>query len=86
MLSVLLSDVEEEIDASTSTLQITNSALGEDFLDYGEKVINPGNILHLPTIKLIKSYHEPKTFVVARVNRLETVPLLSRHQCNILCF
>lgn len=39
----------------------------EDFLDYGEKVVQPGDILHLPTVKTYVKEGEPRSLLVLRV-------------------
>lgn len=39
----------------------------EDFLDYGEKVVKPGDVLHLPTVKMTVKEGENKSYIVARV-------------------
>lgn len=39
----------------------------EEFLDYGEKVVNPGDVLHLPTVKLSSRNKENKSYLVIRV-------------------
>lgn len=45
------------IAAATTTQQ-------QDFLDYGEKVVKPGDVLHLPTVKRTG---DNKSYIVARV-------------------
>lgn len=42
----------------------------EDFLDYGEKVVPPGNILHLPTVKTSVKEGEPRSLLVLRVSHI----------------
>lgn len=39
----------------------------EDFLDYGEKVVKPGDVLHLPTVKTTVKERAIKSYIVARV-------------------
>lgn len=55
-------------DESTNKDELNESKPKEDFLDYGEKVVKPGDILHLPTIKTTMKEGENKTLIVARVN------------------
>lgn len=38
-----------------------------DFLDYGEKEVKPGDILHLPTVKMMVKEGENRSYIVARV-------------------
>ena len=40
----------------------------EDFLDYGEKIVKPGDVLHLPTVKSTIKEGENKSLIVARVS------------------
>lgn len=40
----------------------------EDFLDYGEKLVKPGNVLHLPTVKTSIKEGENRTLLVCRVS------------------
>ncbi|XP_034653735.1 vacuolar protein sorting-associated protein 13 [Drosophila subobscura] len=39
----------------------------EDFLDYGEKQVNPGDVLHLPTVRLSEKGRDGKSFLVVRL-------------------
>ncbi len=39
----------------------------DDFLDYGEKVVKPGDVLHLPTVKTTVKEGDIKSYLVARV-------------------
>lgn len=41
-----------------------------DFLDYGEKVVKPGDLLHLPTVKTTAKEGEKRSLLVARVSVL----------------
>lgn len=38
-----------------------------DFLDYGEKVVQPGDLLHLPTVKTTAKEGEHRSYLVCRV-------------------
>lgn len=40
----------------------------EDFLDYGEKEVNPGHVLHLPTVRMFEKGKESKSVLVVRVS------------------
>lgn len=40
----------------------------EDFLDYGEKLVKPGDVLHLPTVKTTVKEGENRTLLVCRVS------------------
>lgn len=39
-----------------------------DFLDCGEKIVNPGDLLHLPTVKTTAKEGERRSLIVARVS------------------
>ncbi|GAB0096265.1 Vacuolar protein sorting-associated protein 13 [Sergentomyia squamirostris] len=39
----------------------------EDFLDYGEKVVQPGEMIHLPTIQLAAAHGESYSNIVIRI-------------------
>ncbi|XP_037042887.1 vacuolar protein sorting-associated protein 13-like, partial [Bradysia coprophila] len=39
----------------------------DDFLDYGEKVVKPGDVLHLPTVKTTVKEGDNKSYLVARL-------------------
>lgn len=39
----------------------------EDFLDVGEKVVGPGDILHLPTVRTAVKQGATKSFIIVRV-------------------
>lgn len=55
-------------DDSTSVNQNTTGIEGEDFLDYGEKLIKPGELLHLPTVKTATKNSDNLMYIVARVS------------------
>lgn len=38
-----------------------------DFLDYGEKVVKPGDLLHLPTVKTTAKEGDRRSLIVVRV-------------------
>ena len=57
--------VEEDM---TSAHQSATGIEGEDFLDYGEKLIKPGELLHLPTVKTAAKNSENLMYIVARVS------------------
>lgn len=40
----------------------------EDFLDVGEKIVGPGDILHLPTVRSAVKPGETKSFIIVRVS------------------
>lgn len=40
-----------------------------DFLDYGEKVVKPGDLLHLPTVKTTAKEGDRRSLLVVRVRR-----------------
>ncbi|XP_017837309.1 vacuolar protein sorting-associated protein 13 isoform X2 [Drosophila busckii] len=39
----------------------------EDFLDYGEKEVSPGHLLHLPTVRITQKDKTNKSFLVVRL-------------------
>lgn len=59
---------EQSIDEDmTSAHQNSSSVRGEDFLDYGEKIVKPGELLHLPTVKTAAKNSDNLMYIVARV-------------------
>lgn len=60
--------VDEEM---TSAHQNTTGIEGEDFLDYGEKLIKPGELLHLPTVKTASKNSDNLMYIVARVSLIK---------------
>ncbi|KAG5677846.1 hypothetical protein PVAND_007566 [Polypedilum vanderplanki] len=59
---------EQSIDEDmTSAHQNSSSICGEDFLDYGEKLIKPGELLHLPTVKTSSKNSDNLMYIVARL-------------------
>lgn len=59
-----------------------------DFLDYGEKVVKPGDLLHLPTVKTTAKEGERRSLIVARVRKSFFVPFNSKGfaQFSFQCF
>lgn len=47
---------------------LNTSLTKSDFLDYGEKVVKPGDLLHLPTVKTTAKEGERRSLIVARVS------------------
>jgi vacuolar protein sorting-associated protein 13A/C len=62
-------DQEYSIEDSVVSAHIDSSTVieGEDFLDYGEKLIKPGEILHLPTVKTSSKNNDNLMYIVAKV-------------------
>lgn len=58
----------------TSAHQNTTGIEGEDFLDYGEKLIKPGELLHLPTVKTASKNSDSLMYIVARVRVAKKKP------------
>lgn len=54
---------EKEIDTSTTVI-----GKKEDFLDYGEKLVNPGESIHLPTVKTSSKGGQSSSSIVTRVS------------------
>ncbi|XP_026840774.1 vacuolar protein sorting-associated protein 13 [Drosophila persimilis] len=54
-----------EVTRSSPDLAIKN--IREDFLDYGEKQVRPGDVLHLPTVRLSEKGKDGKSFLVVRL-------------------
>ncbi|XP_036331860.1 vacuolar protein sorting-associated protein 13 [Rhagoletis pomonella] len=44
-----------------------SNAIKEDMLDYGEKEVAPGDVLHLPTVKLSSKSRDNRSFLVVRL-------------------
>ena len=57
--------VEEDM---TSAHHNSTGIEGEDFLDYGEKLVKPGELLHLPTVKTATKRSDNLMYIVARVS------------------
>ncbi|KAH8307603.1 hypothetical protein KR044_004766 [Drosophila immigrans] len=57
---------DNDTDRSTQLSRQTNFQ-GEDFLDYGEKEVNPGHVLHLPTVRMFQKGKESKSVLVVRL-------------------
>lgn len=60
--------IEKNLSASNQLSTDTSGIHGEDFLDYGEKLIKPGELLHLPTVKTSSKSTENQIYIVARVS------------------
>ncbi|XP_055592823.1 intermembrane lipid transfer protein Vps13-like [Uranotaenia lowii] len=62
-----------KITSSETLSSNTSTIVGEDYLDYGEKLLRPGELLHLPTVKTAGARAVQETsYIVARlVNYLE---------------
>ncbi|XP_065079310.1 intermembrane lipid transfer protein Vps13 isoform X3 [Ochlerotatus camptorhynchus] len=65
-------DMEANVITSSESLSTTSTIVGEDYLDYGEKLLRPGELLHLPTVKTAARSATETSYIVARlVNYLE---------------
>ncbi|EAT37516.1 AAEL010508-PA [Aedes aegypti] len=65
-------ELEADIVTSTESLSNASTIVGEDYLDYGEKLLRPGELLHLPTVKTAARSATETSYIVARlVNYLE---------------
>lgn len=63
---------EQSLDEDmTSAHQNSTGIEGEDFLDYGEKLIKPGELLHLPTVKTAAKNSDNLMYIVARVSAVD---------------
>lgn len=64
---------EDGLEAQSSLQMAMNSGgySREDFLDYGEKEVKSGNVLHLPTVRLSARGMESKSFLVVRVSKTQ---------------
>ncbi|XP_017018537.1 intermembrane lipid transfer protein Vps13 [Drosophila kikkawai] len=58
---------EENLDAQSSMQLSKESSIREEFLDYGEKEVKSGNVLHLPTVRLSTKGTESKSVLVVRL-------------------
>lgn len=47
---------------------VNTSLTKSDFLDQGEKIVKPGDLLHLPTVKTTAKEGERRSLIVARVS------------------
>lgn len=64
------SHAEDATDSRTEHASHNSTLTKADFLDYGEKVVNPGDLLHLPTFKTTKKEGERGSFLVVKVSKL----------------
>lgn len=51
----------------------TGQSQQEDFLDVGEKIVGPGDILHLPTVRTAIKQGVTKSFIIVRVSFLPDI-------------
>lgn len=59
----------------------------EQFLDYGEKELNPGHVLHLPTVRMFEKNNEVKSVLVVRVSKAKlTIELKLKLYLILLLF
>ncbi|XP_016940577.3 intermembrane lipid transfer protein Vps13 [Drosophila suzukii] len=58
---------EDALDTQSSVQVMDKGYSKEDFLDYGEKPVNSGDVLHLPTVRLAATNKEAKSFLVVRL-------------------
>ncbi|XP_052841610.1 intermembrane lipid transfer protein Vps13 [Drosophila gunungcola] len=58
---------EDGLDGQSSMKVIDKGYSKEDFLDYGEKEVQSGDVLHLPTVRLASRDKEAKSFLVVRL-------------------
>lgn len=63
-------NVESTSRGSTEHPDVEERYEKEDFLDFGEKEVNPGHILHLPTVRMTANGKEGKSVLVIRVSSL----------------
>lgn len=70
-ISVAGCSVRRELDTglvtSNESLSTASTVAGEDYLDYGEKLLRPGELLHLPTVKTSARSTTETSYIVARV-------------------
>ncbi|XP_030388188.1 vacuolar protein sorting-associated protein 13 [Scaptodrosophila lebanonensis] len=59
----VMSPTEEQARAD----ELSNKYNKEEFLDYGEKEVSPGDVLHLPTVKMSGKGKEARSFLVVRL-------------------
>jgi uncharacterized RmlC-like cupin family protein len=59
--------LEPSRDFAENAEQNVSVVAGEDFLDYGEKLVKPGELLYLPTVKTMSKSVETHSYIVARV-------------------
>uniref|UniRef100_A0A182TV09 Vacuolar protein sorting-associated protein 13 n=1 Tax=Anopheles melas TaxID=34690 RepID=A0A182TV09_9DIPT len=70
-ISVAGCSVRRELDTglvtSNESLSTASTVAGEDYLDYGEKLLRPGELLHLPTVKTSARSTTETSYIVARL-------------------
>lgn len=61
--------ITDDIDGNHVNRQpdVNVSLTKADFLDYGEKIVKPGDVLHLPTFKTTAREGERRSLLVVRV-------------------
>ncbi|KAH8253644.1 hypothetical protein KR032_006328 [Drosophila birchii] len=68
MVSVAGCSVQKDgMDKQSSLHFQKEGKIREDFLDYGEKEVKSGNVLHLPTVRVSTLETESKSFLVVRL-------------------
>ncbi|XP_058466266.1 intermembrane lipid transfer protein Vps13 isoform X2 [Malaya genurostris] len=60
-------DLQNEFITSSESISTTSTIVGEDYLDYGEKLLRPGELLHLPTVKTAARSTTEVSYLVARL-------------------
>ncbi|XP_055538544.1 intermembrane lipid transfer protein Vps13 isoform X2 [Wyeomyia smithii] len=60
-------ELQNEIITSSESISTSSTIVGEDYLDYGEKSLRPGELLHLPTVKTTAVTSTETTYIVARL-------------------
>lgn len=57
----------EKVVTDTSLFDASYTTSGNDYLDFGEKLVNPGDTLHLPTVKTSAKLKDVQTYIVVKV-------------------
>lgn len=58
---------ENNHQAASNKAPLNASLTKSDFLDYGQKVVKPGDLLHLPTVKTTTKEGERRSCIIAKV-------------------
>lgn len=72
--NVVKEGTENNHHAANSKAPLNVSLTKSDFLDSGEKVVKPGDLLHLPTVKTTAKEGERRSLIVARVSKTSHRP------------
>lgn len=71
--TLVMGSTNDLVDSDKPPFSTSSTFVKEDLLDFGEKVVEPGNVLHLPTMKLATQKGDCKRYLVVRVSKFSTL-------------